>query len=538
MKEIDVIRIVERTLGCHDMLSVGHDVPVILMVSGGSDSVAMARILPQLLPRRRFTILHINHQLRGKEADEDERFVVELARELGLPCEVRRFDVATLAANSGDNVEQAGRAVRYAAANELLDELCLKADVDPAFGRIATAHTLDDRAETFFMRTIVGAGMGALSSIPYRNERVIRPLLDCSRQQLRDWREQQGATQQGTSRQGATRQGTTQQDTSHLGEKQQDTVPAGSPAGFHWREDATNSDTSHSRAFVRHELIPLMQARNPELLQTVAGTLDNLACDDRLLSKMMDELEQRLVIHDDNPQNGIVKIDGALFHEDRALVRRLIRRVCSRVAPKDKRITHEHIVSIAEQGNRVGFVTVIPGAITVTNEYGTLVISRKEEPESAAKIEPSWCASLREDHPVILPDGRVVELIRIAPDSFQKDPVAFAQRNARDTQVFVDGDRVFRIGGELKLSRVRPGDRFCPLGMSGRHRLVSDVLIDRKIPRRLRSALCRVYVECVKENGPRDEIVWIIGVQLDDRFKVSETTRSMLSIIVGESKDS
>ena len=528
MKEIDVIRTVERTLGRHDMLSVGHDALVILMVSGGSDSVAMAHILPQLLPQEHFMILHINHRLRGEEADEDERFVVELARELALPCEVRRIDVAALATESGDNIEQAGRAVRYAVANELLDELCLKADVDPAFGRIATAHTLDDRAETFFMRTIVGAGMGALSSIPYRNERVIRPLLDCSRQQLRDWLEQQGATQQGA----------TQQDTSHLGEKQQDTVQESSPAGFHWREDATNSDTSHSRAFVRHELIPLMQARNPELLKTVAGTLDNLAYDDRLLSKMTDELEQRLVIHDDGPQNGIVKIDGALFHEDRALVRRLIRRVCIHVAPKDKCITHEHIVSIAEQGNRVGFVTVIPGAITVTNEYGTLVISRKEEPGSAAKIEPSWQASLREDHPVILPDGRVVELIRIAPDSFQEDPVAFAQRNARDTQVFVDGDRVFRIGGELKLSRIRLGDRFCPLGMSGHHRLVSDVLIDRKIPRRLRSALCRVYVECVKENGPRDEIVWIIGVQLDDRFKVSETTRSMLSIIVGESKDS
>ena len=477
------------------MLPPFDSAPLILMVSGGSDSVAAARMLPQLLPQRRLVILHINHKLRGEDADTDERFVIELARGLGLPCETRQIDVAALAAASGANIEQTGREARYVAAEELLDELCLKAGVDAAYGRIVTAHTLDDRVETFFMRVIRGAGAGALSSIPYRRGRVIRPLLDCTRQQLREWLMDRG----------------------------------GEGDCALWCEDETNSDTSRLRAFVRHELIPLAQTRNPELLQTVANSLDNLACDNELLSDVTDELERCYVVWVDDA-TCLVKIDGALFDEDQALVRRLIQRVCKRLLPPDKRITSEHIITIAEQGNHVGFVTVICGAVTVANEYGTLVFYRDKEPVAGG--EGSQIASLEEGHQEVLPDGRIIELVRVAPESFSDDPVAFVRANASDTRAFIDEAKVFQAEGALKLSRVGHGDRFCPMGMGGHHRLVFDVFIDRKIPRRLRSAMCKLSVGIDRGMGIQDEIVWVIGVQLDDRFKVSETTTSMLSIIV------
>jgi tRNA(Ile)-lysidine synthase len=171
----------------HDMLPAIGRVPVVLMVSGGSDSVALARLLPVLYPQHLYTILHINHQLRAEDAEKDELFVVHLAQELDLPCEVRRVDIGVLAAKTGDNLEQAGRSTRYREANVLLDGLCEQAGADPTLGRIVTAHTLDDRVETFFMRSIVGGGVGALGSIPYVNGRVIRPLLDCTRLDLQGW---------------------------------------------------------------------------------------------------------------------------------------------------------------------------------------------------------------------------------------------------------------------------------------------------------------------------------------------------------------
>ena len=516
MKQIGVIETVDLALARYAMLPP-VDAPIVLMLSGGSDSVAAARIMLRLLPAGRFTVLHINHKLRGEDADEDERFVLALADELGLPCEVRRVDVAALAAASSDNVEQVGRRVRYSAAHELLDRLCLEAGVDPAHGRIITAHTLNDRVETFFMRVIVGGGAGALSSIPYRNGRVIRPFMDCERQQLRDWLVEfvEGGTVATSP-----------------------SVSVPSPSVPLWREDASNYDTNLLRAFVRHELIPKAQSKNPELLRIVASSLNNLACDDLLLDSMVDKLEQQLVSYSGGTEKNepLATIDGALFKEDQALVRRLIRRVSNKLLPSDKRITSEHIVTVAEGGNRIGFVTVIPGDVTVANEYGTLSFCRKSDSGDAAG--DSWSARLEEGRPVILPGGHTIELRRVRAEIFGRDPVAYARAHASDTRVFVDEASLLDAGNELRLSRVQQGDRFCPLGMDGQHRLVSDVLIDRKIPRRLRLEMCKVSVgnsvEAGAQGGSPGKIVWVIGVQLDDRFKVCETTRSMLSIIAGK----
>jgi tRNA(Ile)-lysidine synthase len=332
------------------------------MVSGGSDSVALARLLPPLYPECACVILHINHQLRGADADKDERFVAALARELNLPCESRRIDVAAFAAETNDNIERAGRLIRYREANALLDELCARAGVSGDTGRVATAHTRDDRVETFFMRAIVGAGPGALSSIPFVNGRVIRPLLDCGREQLREW------LREGFSACPVL--------LSHA-LPASDTPPMPTPAPELWREDATNEDTNRLRAFVRHELIPRAQTKNPELLRTVARGLDVLAVEDALLARLAAELMERLVTELD----GIVSVDTALFDEDRALIRRVIKTACDRVLPSDKRITFEHIDNIAANGRHIGFATDIPGDVTVRNVYGTLVIRRKTDAE-------------------------------------------------------------------------------------------------------------------------------------------------------------
>jgi tRNA(Ile)-lysidine synthase len=580
------------------------------MVSGGSDSVALARLLPQLYPQNAYTVLHINHQLRGEDADEDERFVVDLATRLGLPCVARRVDVATHAAQTGDNLEQAGRVLRYGAAQELLDELCERYGCDPADGCIATAHTRDDRVETFFMRAIVGGGAGALSSIPYRNGRVVRPLLDCSREQLRDYLlTSEQASDALSPSSSASNIASAAGATSVLATP---VVPADAPiAGNPWREDDTNGDTARLRAFVRHEVMPLAQTRNPRLLETVTRSLDTLACDDAFLTRLANELAKRFVTWSDDDDNGSwggsdsgsrgsgsnsggqsdsdgggsgsrgdswgsdsdnsgsARIDAALFAEDQALVRRVVKAVCERVVAPGVRLTSAHIVRIAEQGNRVGFVTVVPGDVMVANEYGTLVFRRKTDvgvsfclpspPLDGSGLKSGQDVTLREGHPQQLWDGRRIELVRVASGAWESDPEAFARAHASDTQVFIDGEALERAGGVLRVSGIRPGDRFCPLGMQGHHRLVSDVLIDRKIPLRTRAGIVKVSVaqsqaggkgaargelgaawDTVPDavQGKEDSIVWVVGIQLDERFKVDATTTAMFSIIVSKvSKD-
>jgi tRNA(Ile)-lysidine synthase len=517
------------------------------MVSGGSDSVALARLLPLLYPQCFYTILHVNHQMRGVDADEDERFVVALAQELGLSCEIRRADVAARAAKTGDNIEQLGRRVRYQEADALLDVLCARAGVDKTRGRIATAHTLDDRVETFFMRAIVGAGVGSFVSIPFVNGCVIRPLLDCSRQQLREWLCEHSHTYFLGQPSAHSCEQSSALPSDHLSEHSGE--HPGEHPGEHshkltgelWREDATNEDTSRLRAFVRHEIIPRARSKNPALLPTIARSLDVLACEDALLTRLATMLEEAFV----RERDGVVSIDTALFDEEQALVRRVVKAACNRVLLAHERITWEHIVRIAEQGHHVGFVTNITGAVTVANEYGTLVICRLTK--TADRVDGLWSTSFSEEFAQLLPDGRTIELARVESQFFGDDPVAYARANANDLRVFIDaeallcGGPVRNAGGgasesikevELWVSYLSPGDCFCPLGMGGHHKLVSDVLIDRKIPRRQRTEICKVSTT----GDTKGTVVWIIGLCLDERFKVSDETTSMFSIIVKERK--
>ena len=149
------------------------DTPAMLMVSGGSDSTALAYIACELRERGalgQLAMLHVNHRLRGEDADEDARFVAQLAELLDVPLFSCDIDIAGEAQRTGENVEAVARRERYLAANEALESLCLHAATPLADGRILTAHTADDRVESFYMRSIVGTGPGGFRAMKYRNE--------------------------------------------------------------------------------------------------------------------------------------------------------------------------------------------------------------------------------------------------------------------------------------------------------------------------------------------------------------------------------
>jgi tRNA(Ile)-lysidine synthase len=350
-----------------------------------------------LYPPYLYTILHVNHQLRGTDADGDERFVRDLAHELGLACEVRRIDVVALtAAQTNGNIEDVGRQARYRVAGGVLDELCEQAGLDPAQGRIATAHTRDDRVETLFMRLIVGGGGSGLSSIPFVNERSIRPLLDCTRAELREWLRAGAVRETKGDGSSVLPDCSDRKDIGEAG-KTDEPSPLVSRESALWREDASNQDTRRFRAFVRHEVMPLLKTRNSDMPATVARSLDVLASEDAYLQKRADELlEQNLAsrttersvlttpaLYATPPkeENDELCLSAELFNADPVLVRRVIREACRRVMPTTARLTFAHIDNIAANGRHIGFATDIPGDVTVRNVYGTLVIRQKTAAE-------------------------------------------------------------------------------------------------------------------------------------------------------------
>ena len=163
-------------------LSDWGDVTVVVAVSGGCDSVALLRAMTALKTGGvgRICAAHLNHQLRPA-ADEDERFVVELCRRLGVRCEVGRAAVDQLAARSGDGVEAAARTARYHFLEETAGRLGARF--------VATAHTADDQAETILHRILRGTGIRGLAGMPRSrplgHATLIRPLLEVRREEMR-----------------------------------------------------------------------------------------------------------------------------------------------------------------------------------------------------------------------------------------------------------------------------------------------------------------------------------------------------------------
>ena len=204
-------------------------------MSGGADSVALLRLLLELRKELGLvlSVVHFNHKLRGADADADENFVAELAKNFHLEFYCESGDVAGLASAKGAGIEAAARDMRYRFFRKLLS--------DGTLDRVATAHTLDDQAETVLLRIARGAGTRGLAgiypqlSVPgsqFSEASIIRPLLGVRRKALESYLHEIG---QG------------------------------------WREDKSNRDLRFARNRVRHGVLPrLERALNPSV-QGISG---------------------------------------------------------------------------------------------------------------------------------------------------------------------------------------------------------------------------------------------------------------------------
>ncbi len=455
-----LVDIARATAEEHALLPAGS--VCVAMVSGGADSMAMLHLLAEghLGEDLRVSALHVNHLLRGADADADEEFVVAECARLGIACRTVRFDVAAHAEAGGLNLEDAGREVRYRFAEEEADARAAAADTHPRHARIAVAHTLDDRIETLCMRLLAGSGAGGLGSIRHVRGRIVRPLLDCDRAAVRTWLESQGGV---------------------------------------WREDATNVDTSRTRARIRHELLPTLERIEPAFRTTLARSMRILAEEDALLAEMA-----RAFVRDfsaEEGRDGEVALDRALVRTLSApMRRRVVREAIASAYPEASRIDSAHIDSVAEGFDGDSFARDLPYGLRAFAEYDRMVVVRRGEGSPGVA-------------PCLLPIPGTAELgaSGVVTASLTSPEVV----DVGPCEVIVD------VGGAdvLTVTGVRPGDRMRPLGMEGTKKL-SDVLVDAKVPARERPA-----VPVVRDG---ESIVWLAGVRVSDEHKVgAHTTRAV-----------
>ena len=477
--------------------------PVVLMVSGGADSTALLVLAATStldiddgrgqarIARERLHVLHVNHGLRGLDAEEDEEFVRELAGRYGIPCTVRRVDVAALAQQAreaGDaasaNVENAGREARYAAAVELANRLSEEFGTPRAAARILTAHTADDRAETFFMNALRGTGPAGLSSIPRRRNRIVRPLIDMTHDQLCDLLRMRGIV---------------------------------------WREDDTNHDTRYLRAFVRHELMPVARSRNPRVAASLATTCDILSDEDAYLNQLASRAYRDLVRREDE---GVVALDAArLAALEVALARRVVRKLLL-VACPGARLEARHVAQVLTLVAAGKGSCTVPVDVDVRVEFGLLIVrtAGREVERAAAWLEVPGRLGLS--------DGRVLEA-RLAqvPVGARAPEVARAHgREWAGESVLLDAaasgvDPV--QGGHLWVDAAQPGDVLCPLGMHGQSKKLSDLLAEAHVP-----VADRASVPIVR-TGATGAVVWVAGIRADERARVTADTKVMLELTLG-----
>jgi tRNA(Ile)-lysidine synthase len=203
-------------------------------VSGGADSVALLLLLHEANRDKRnplgvgLSAVHVHHNLRGPEADEDQAFVTALCERLGIPLHPHTVDTAAHAAANRESLEEAARNLRYAVFRSLLETG--QADA------ILTAHTLDDQAETVLMKLLRGAWTEGLSAIhpvlTLAKGKILRPLLATRRADLRAFLESRHQP---------------------------------------WREDSSNADESFTRNRIRHTILPALRHENPSLDRTLAN---------------------------------------------------------------------------------------------------------------------------------------------------------------------------------------------------------------------------------------------------------------------------
>ena len=308
---------------------------VIVGLSGGADSVGLLLLLKEYQtecqkksPEKNSFLLeavHVNHQIRGEEANRDETFAKDLCESLGVFCSCYSYPVLELAKKQHLTEEEAGRMVRHRA----FETQAKKAKETV---KIALAHHRDDLAETMIHNLVRGTGIGGMAGIRPVTEikgiSYIRPLLCVEKEEIKEWLENKNQL---------------------------------------WVEDSTNKEASYTRNKIRQNILPQLKELNEKAVLHLANAAETFLMAEEYIGRNADMMYNRYVIC--KKDRTIIK--QGLFQEDRLMQSYVIQRAVSETAGKKKDIGMLHVKLIQElekkqSGSRISLIY----GITVWQNYG------------------------------------------------------------------------------------------------------------------------------------------------------------------------
>ncbi|MCL4267010.1 MAG: tRNA lysidine(34) synthetase TilS [Anaerolineae bacterium] len=463
-------------------MSLPPEARLVVGVSGGPDSLALLHVLARVVGPERLVAAHLHHGLRP-EADGELLFVVKTAVSWQIPIVVDKVDVPALAQANGWSTEEAARHARY--------RFLAETAVQEATTFVAVAHHADDQAETVLLHLIRGSGLAGLrgmlpvSPLPGAPElTLLRPLLAVPRRDIE----------------------------AYCAAHQLQPV-----------YDQSNADTTYLRNRIRHELLPLLAQYNPQISHHLQQLAAISAADYALLEEWFQPFWQSVYVEQGD---GWVALARTRWLELPLSHRRLgLRWAMLALRPSQTDISFQ-VVELARElveKGVTGSQMDLPGRLTLRLEYERILFAAAETANStafSAGIPPAFGPQLPHTHPVQLTIPGQMALgggwwLYVQEYEGDRDVIPV---NTDPWVALVD------VGDRDTLT-VRPrlsGERFQPLGMQGRHAIVKEVMINRKVAQGLRPLWPIVAHE--------EHLVWLVGHQVDERVRVTAVSPRIIRL--------
>ncbi|MDI3547992.1 MAG: tRNA(Ile)-lysidine synthase [Halanaerobiales bacterium] len=441
---------------------------ILLGVSGGPDSLAMLDLFSRIKNKLKLklVVFHLNHKFR-REAGQEATFVSRTAERYQLKAIIEEYDVPGYIEEKGLSPEEAAREIRF----QLLFKWAGKLKIN----KIALAHNRDDLVETIFLNLVRGTGLKGLTGIDplteINNLEIIHPLLDISRKDIEKY--------------------------CHI-------------RGLQPRYDPTNEETLYTRNKIRHKVIPYLEKEiNPGLKEVIARMAEIIREEDCFLRELAKRNLEEVLI--EKRGNKIVLSLSGLKEIPRVIRRRIFRMVISTLKGDHVDLYSYHYQAIDDLilTGSTGKMIDLKDNLKVKRLYDQLIFDQNGFTEGYAEFN----FKLTVPGEVNLPGDRVLKA--------ETSPYFTGWRKLalKPEICLCDADKV---KPPLTVRNRRPGDRFTPLGMKGVKKL-KDFFIDEKIPERERNRIPLVLDSTGK-------IIWIAGLRIDDRFKVTDKTERFLKL--------
>ena len=435
---------------------------VIAAVSGGADSMALLCFLLEIKEEFSLSIYvcHLNHLLRGDDAERDQKFVEDFCKKHSIPFFLKRVDVSSVAKKEGLGFEECARNLRY----EFFCEVAASISKD---AKIATAHTLSDSAETLIFNIARGAGASGAASIAPKRDNIIRPLIRCTREQVEEY----------------------------LTKKNQA-----------YCTDCTNTDTTYSRNYIRHKIIPLLKEINPSFETAVMNFTEIAREQNEFISEITEREYTRI-----KSEKGLLKSE--LLKANISLRSGIISRYLRENNVEVSRQRILNICSLLEE-NSFSLSVCKDGFIKLDGDF--LFFEKLAEKSEPTDFE---FKVVEGDFP--LPDGRILKISKISGEEFEKKSKIFP----KTLQNCVNCD----IIDENFVIRNRKSGDFISLFSRNVTKTLKKLLNESKIETEKRDII--PMLAC------KNHVYWIDGIGVDRDAAANKDCESVFFFEVSEYKN-